>query len=536
MILRSGHTVDQILLAEGPCLSPQLCKRLEDFGVTPLAARQRVSRAGEPLKRLKELSFPKGARFLYHQSDYNTHRYWDALLKVIDQSSPAYSTAIDALKARGGTVPRSHFGIICGSPVLQKGQIPFEIVLNRLQAVHLIKVEEVEGVGQCIALHAGGFFRLGSNRSLLKGRLLAEKILLLAVKDWTRKLGLVSYDTVALRDEGTDPPKVGTFHWDLTAPSYLSPMTRIRQNKRLVPGFFVCDVVLGEVINEAALEAFVRKCRLSANIKNLAPILAMIVADRFTPEALQLGKSKGLILATPGTLFGTEVAAGLTLLLQTVSKAAAVAVKRPEVIGELFNKLAHIEGAAGNLRGALFELIVGHCVVKVDDGLIDIGKKILDPETGERAEIDVLRIKEHREVWVYECKGHQPSQIIDGPTIEKWLTNRVSLIHRILSREPRFQRCEFHYEYWTCGTFSAEAIQRLTDASSRTKRYSIGWKDGGEVRAYAGNIHPPALAETLDQHFFQHPIARFDNRNDAVATFEELIQRDANSNLFEDGA
>ncbi|QND18323.1 hypothetical protein HB775_32310 (plasmid) [Rhizobium leguminosarum bv. trifolii] len=63
------------------------------------------------------------------------------------------------------------------------------------------------------------------------------------------------------------------------------------------------------------------------------------IADRYTREAQRLGKANGIVMATPRTLFGTEVAIGLATLLTTLSKAAAVAVSKPEVIEELFNRL-----------------------------------------------------------------------------------------------------------------------------------------------------------------------------------------------------
>jgi hypothetical protein len=374
----------------------------------------------------------------------------------------------------------------------------------------------------------------------LKARLTTEKILLLAVRDWARKLGAASYDKVALRDDADGPPRVGTFAWDLTGPSYLRAMVR-RTPDGPKPGFFVCDVVSGESVDAAAVSAFTRKCELMANMQRMPPLLPIFIADRFSRDAFNLGRSRGVMVATPGALFGRDVAVGLAALLQTLSKAAAVAVRRPDLIGELFDKLGRIEGAAANLRGALFEMLVGHCVVKIDDGTIDIGKKIVEVETGARAEIDVFRIKEYREVWSYECKAHQPSEIVGRSVVEKWLTEKVPLIHRVLRREGRFQESAFHFEFWTCGSFSDEALTLLKDAAAHTGRYFLGWKDGTAVRAYAGKVRPKAIAEMLDQHFFGHPIARLDRSVDPASAIigdidlGELIDGDdADSDARED--
>jgi hypothetical protein len=113
------------------------------------------------------------------------------------------------------------------------------------------------------------------------------------------------------------------------------------------------------------------------------------------------------------------------------------------LVGELFDKLSSIEGAASNLRGALFEMLVGHCVQKCEDGLIDIGKRLVDKATGKEADVDVFRVKEHREVWCYECKGHQPTEIVGLLAVQHWLTDRVPVTHGALKSEERFQGCEF---------------------------------------------------------------------------------------------
>jgi hypothetical protein len=506
-------SIETILKTEGPCLSSRLCARLGQNGLSNTAARQRVARANGAVKRLQGLVFPRGTRFLYHESTFNSDLYWQALVRDIGEASPAYAAAVAALRARGGIVPRAWWDIVSGSPLRQKGQIASETVLERLLRVRLVELVDLAGIGPCVALAGNGCFgRL--HDEALKARLVTEKILLLAVRDWARKLGAASYDKIALRDDSGGPPRVGTFAWDLTGPSYLRPMIRRGSDGKPKPGFLACDVLIGDGVDDGAIAAFVRKCQIMAGLKRMPALFPILIADRFSREAFNRGRSHGVMMATPGTLFGREVAAGLATLLQTLTKAAAVAVRRPELIGELFDKLGRIEGAAANLRGALFEMVVGHCVVQIDCGTIDIGKKIADPQSGQRAEIDVFRVKGHLEVWSYECKAHQPSEIVGRTAIEEWLTRKVPLIHRVLRQENRFPDSTFHFEFWTCGSFSPEAEALLKETAAQTKRYVIGWKDGAAVRDYAAKLRPKAVAEMLDQHFFAHPLTLIDRRNE----------------------
>jgi hypothetical protein len=534
---RNSIAVESILQAIGPCLSSRLCAALEEHGLSAQAARQRVSRAGSAVKRLQGLIFPRGVRFLYHESTFNSHAYWEALVRDVGQAAPAYAAAIAALEARGGVVPLAHFDIISGSPVLQKGQIASATVLERLTAVRLVEQIEIPGVGSCVALDGNGHFGRASD-TVLKARLRTEQILLLAVKDWARKLGVGSYNKIALRDDGAEPPKVGTVRWDLAGPSYLSPMVSREKSGRPRPGFFVCDAVVGERIDDGAIAAFTRKCDLLGYLRRVAPILPLLIADRFTHEALQLGRSRGIIMATPGTLFGREVAEGLASLLTTLTKAAAVAARNPEVVGELFEKLSGIEGAASNLRGALFEMIVGHCVQKCEDGLIDIGKLLADKKTGKTAEVDVFRVKEDREVWCYECKAHQPTEVVDLDTVTHWVKDRIPVMQAALRAEGRFQGNKFHHEFWTCGTFDPDALTFMEQAAGATKKYAIGWKDGPAVRKYAAQIKRSSVLKVLDEHFFNHPLTRVARRyprgDDEIASDDIDLDADWDSADSED--
>jgi len=455
--------------------------------------------------------FPKGVHFIYHESDYNGDRYWNALAQAVSVSSPAYGPALAALQARGGVVPLAHFSIISGSPLRQSGQIASDSVLQRLEAVKLVRRIEIEGVGPCVAVDANG--RLGRPEfQRLHARLIAEKILLLAVRDWARRLGVASYDKIATRED--DPlPRYGTFNWDLCGPSYIAPFVRHqRSGDRPKPGFLVCDALAGHSVNERALGAFVRKCKLSSGMRNLPPFLPVFIADGFTREAIRLGRSHGLIIATPHALFGRDVAVGLATLLETLTKAAAIAVAKPEVITELFDRLGQIEGAASNLRGVLFELLVGHATYAVDGGSIEIGVFVIDSD-GFKAEIDVLRTKSH-ETWVYECKGYGPDHLVGIEDVKRWLEDRVPGIYRNLRH--RYPNAEFYFEFWTTGNFTTEASAYLENAKARLRRYSIGYKAGTEVRKHVAKVHSASLIKTLDEHYFNHPISRFNKKYDGV--------------------
>ena len=90
---------------------------------------------------------------------------------------------------------------------------------------------------------------------------------------------------------------------------------------------------------------------------NSGDTLAVLVGQSFTSKALTSGHAAGIVLATPTNLFGQKVGKAIQSLVETLKNAAAIATTNPERLASLIDDLSEIEGAAGNLRGVLFELI-----------------------------------------------------------------------------------------------------------------------------------------------------------------------------------
>jgi hypothetical protein len=99
--------------------------------LAPAAARQALSRLPEGVRVLQGLPSPKRAQFLFLEKQFGTEEYWRALVASAHEASPAYSTAIVAVRARGGIVPSRHFDIICGSPIKQKRQLSAAKIAER---------------------------------------------------------------------------------------------------------------------------------------------------------------------------------------------------------------------------------------------------------------------------------------------------------------------------------------------------------------------------------------------------------------------
>jgi hypothetical protein len=497
--------VIDILKKHGPGLSSSLAQHLRAQGLSPEAARQSLSRLPEGARVLFGLPFPKRARFLFLDEHFGTDAFWSALIAAVNEASPAYSAALVALRSRNGIVPSKHFEIVSGSPVKQKGQISAASVAQRLLSVKLLSKLQIEGIGECFAVEGGGL-----NIGQLRARLLTEQVLLDGLRRWAVSLNMASAKQTKIRDDSPEP-QFSTFRFDLCGPCYLRPLRRWK-GKTLDAGFLVADVLLGSTLSEDHVSPFIRKCSTLGHLRNNRPFLPMLIADGFTPEALKICRSEGIIATRPESIFGEDVGKALSELLQTLSNAAAISASSPERIEKLFSSLAKIEGSAGNLRGALFEVIVGHLVRSREGGSIDIGEIVLDTETGRRAEIDIRLVKE-RDVAIYECKGYQSSATVSAREVDEWITKRIPIIANAHRQQQRFDGGTLRFEFWTCGGFEPEAMQLINEAKERTKKYQIAWKDGQAISDYAKHIAAPGIRKILSEHYFAHPTVKLASQN-----------------------
>lgn len=453
------------------------------------------------MRRFTTWTLPRNERFLYLDAQFAGDQFWESLIKTHVACKSAYGVAISSLLARDGAIPAERFQIISGSPNRLKKHVGSDAVLERLVSSGFInKTADSNGVEWLIVDSRKSASPVSLKNA--KSRMVVEEILATAVLDWIRKLGLSSYDATKLRSPG-NIPRVGQFGWDITGPSYVSPL-RTSWNGRLVAGFFVVDVVHAE-LTEEQIGYFLRKCSITRSVRSMRPFIGMLVAERFSAEAFKLGRGSGVILATPENLFGAEIADGLNALIETLKNAAAVAAAQPERVHALLECLSKFEGSAGNLRGALFELIVGHLVLKGEGGSIDVDVDVTDPD-GNAANIDVRRVKGDHELALYECKGYLPSKEVTRREIETWLTKKIPVMRAALMQETRFAARELSFEFWTTGRFAADAVSLLQKASSRLRKYRIAWKGGEEVLRYARSKHIKGVADTLNEHYFQHPL------------------------------
>ena len=492
--------IEAILKQDGPTRAAALAEKLATkTGIKAEAARQRLARARPPIRKYPRSLLPKREGFFYLEEQRNTERYWSNLLRDLRATGSIYGLAIDAFMARGGIVPQDEFAVISGAPLALKGQIPTEGVAKMLVDLGVVAVQDLTDLGPCYVANEYAVAH-PEPTSVIRTRSLVEGVILDGLREWVRKNGFASYDKIAIRGED-HPRMVGQFKWDLTGPSYLLPLRGPKSQN----GFFVADVFSDIRMDAEAARYFIRKAVLYRQTSRSGDILPLLMAESFTGEALTLCHKAGIIPCTPSNLFGNKVGGAIMALTATLKHAAGIAINNPEKLYTLLDSLSEIEGAAGNMRGILFELIAVHLAKKTFGGGVEMGISAKHAKTGESADIDVQCVTEDR-IRLIECKGRAPGGTVALSEVEHWL-KKLPVFQNHLSRMPHLSERPQEYMIWTTGTFEPDAITFLeAEKLKRTKR-PISWKDGSDVRQLARDAKLKVLGKALDEHFLRHPLS-----------------------------
>ena len=497
---KSSILIESYLAENGPALSSTVAGYLQQRGLTSSNARKAVQRAGAGVFKLSKIRFRHNDQFLYRPDEYRSSRFYQSLLAAFDEKESAYGLAVNSLIARDGLVAKPYFDIISGSPVLMKRQISSGRVLQRLTEIGIVEVVNHADFGECVSLTSAleGVSVL-AKPGAFRARLLAEDILLGALTEWIRNLGLGSYNKVQTRNLKAQP-QFGQFKWDVSAPSYIHPLTRYdRRSSKLNPGFIVADVLLGQDVAPKHLRYFLKKNALMRSQRTAAPFLSFFIGERFTKEAFEAGRKAGLILATTENLFGREVASGLTELVQVLNNAAASVSANPELVEKLFSKLDAMRGVELNVRGALFELLFARCLGEDGWHISSMNQQIKDPSSGGLAEIDILALRGN-DLLVCECKGYLKNEVTEDEA-KSWITTRIPRIRNFLLQQHNFRHRDMCFQLCTTSRFKPEALHLLRKHASGVKKYGVQWKERSDLQKYISAMSDGHLLKLLQRYY-----------------------------------
>ncbi|MCF5874959.1 hypothetical protein K3H36_07605 [Aeromonas veronii] len=427
--------------------------------------------------------------------------FWGHLFKAIYSQKGAYALALGAVQARG-IVPIEHFYTICGSPKAQQKKISAFSVLERMLDARIFVKDEVDGIGECILTK--DLYDRNELKELeiisVRARLLAEEIFIGAMKEWLRRLSIASFDCIKTRGDINSQPMVGPFFWDLSSPSYLAPLVDWNKQDKPNPGFVVCDVLFSKNVELIHIEPFLNKINSLQALKKINKVIYIFVALSYEKEALNKLKEKGVIPATPESLFGKDIAEAFISLID-ITKKSAIGEIESKAFDEVITRLGSLEGAMGNMRGAFFEILVSHIIRNSTAGNVYLNRTFKN-NGGEKAEVDVYVVPQVGEPRIIECKAMKPGSFVSNEEVNRWLDIRIKRVREHLQRLEITNKNGGipNFELWTTGRLSDESIARIerTKEANR-KKFNLLVFGPNEIRNVASS--DDAALKILKEHF-----------------------------------
>ncbi len=479
--------LEQFIKNNGPILSGDLLEVLTTGAnaISNEAARKRLSRVKGDVFKTRGLF--KDGQILFHDKEISgTEEYYSGVSKALKKAGKQYHIIIQSLDFHYGQIKAHQLPAYSVNPILNiKGHLTFKSAFEKLVKLRLINVDD-----EYITV-SGAITEGSPNIKRSKGLDVAKNFLLIQFNDWSRKIGLVSYNSSKFHSE------FGKYQFNFVAPSYIGSLTK-KTSKSIVPAFVVADILIGNTINETQIEFFINKVRALKYQKNLAKFIPFLIVDSMDTKALNKLKAEGVVIGFVNELFGDNYKELLNSLINLVTNAGAILKKNPEAYLDLISKLNKlVTGKTNNLRGDLFELAVGYYQGRICNS-IDIGKLII--QAGSQREIDVFGLLPNA-VIISECKGY--NQKISKNEIELWLGEKIPVIRRWILDQPSISDREIIFEYWSTGGFTDEAMELLEQRKKSTQKYKIEFYDLKAMIEKSEKIKSKKFTEILREYYIK---------------------------------
>lgn len=480
--------LESILKESGPGLSGELAKQIETArNISAETSRKQLSRYAEPVKRISGFFINKQSYF-YLPEHIGDGSFIEGLNNALKNSAKRLYVLIKAMEYNKGYLHKDQIAAYSFSPVENlKGHRRFDTVIR-------------EALRHGLIVDDGDYYKLNQEyypfRSIdfryHKAISIARDFLINQFADWTRKIGLVSFDSAEYFRE------FSKFNWAITAPSYVGTLPKYTMNG-IKPGFVLADFVVGNKINDEHVHFFIEKLKVVKALSGHSNILPFLIVDVLPPQTLQLLKKNGVIVAFVHQMFGNGYIDLIQALINTIVNAGAILKERPDDFLALMDKIKVLtEGKTNNLRGDVFELAVGYYHAK-ESRHFDISKKIY--WQGQPYELDVFAVYEDKVV-VAECKGTKAP--IELNTIDKWLEKIVDL-REWIDHQEAYKGKRHQFEYWSTGGFDVEAMDKI-EVVSKAKKYDSIFLNADDILEKARKTKNTKFVDILKEYFLKVPI------------------------------
>jgi len=479
--------LQRILKKHGPMLSGRLGEKLADEeGIGLEAARQRLCRTRPPIRKII-LGYKNNQSFVYLQEHFNSDRYWNAMKLSLKNSSKAYYALLNSCFFHYGFAKKSQLAAYGFSPVKKlKRHFLYSSIIEELQKNGLISEFDDE------TLEINDKLFQQNNYNQFKAIEIAKMHVMQNFHDRVRNLNFVSFDTGKCLGEHA---KFGKFQWGFTSPSYLNGL-KGRIGERVLPGFIVADILIGRKVDKIDVEFFLQKIGIVQQTK-VRPFIPFLICDNVEERTFKRLKSHGIAIGRVRELFGTSYAEALQLLIKTIANATEIVNTNPDQFVELCEKISTLDDKFTNMKGDLFEFVVGYFYSR-DHIPLEIGKVIREPRTRKPKEIDVF-VKGSNVLRVVECKAYKPP--LDETEVKEWLTENIPVIRSWILSQDDYKNKSLVFELWCTSGFKYDALKLLKKYTKSVKRYDIKYFDGSAIAKKFKSTKDKKIYDLL-MHYF----------------------------------
>jgi len=475
-------SIEKILNEKGPLMSNELSSIIEKSEKTSYnTASQRVARNNKILK-IKGY-FVSNLSLCYLEKHIEDGLLYESLNKAMFENGKKYWYTLNALELHGGIINQKVLECYTNYPVIElKGHLPFRKIIQKfIKSNILIFNNEYYYISP--KLKKNNF-----NSLTYKTIEAIKENILTDFGNLNRNIGLISYNTAEKYAE------FGKFRWAFKG---VSNITGLMQGNK--PGFVLADIIIGTSITEKDVSFFVEKIKHIQSFNNASRIIPFLIIDDLSKEALHSLKSHGIAVGFINELFGQKYADTLKKLISVLNNAGASLKSSPEKYLDLIKELKkYNEGLANNIRGALFEFVVGHIHSLDSNSSIDLGREIYENDS--RHEMDVLAVYNDKVV-IAECKAKRSKADIEA--VDKWLGVKIPAFKKWIEKQETWNKKKIEFEFWSTGGFTDDAIEKLDEISSSATRYKVSYFNPDDIRNKALSLKNKKLKEALDDFFLR---------------------------------
>jgi hypothetical protein len=498
--------VERALGQHGPMTSQELSDALvlSKSVSNPDAARKLIERARKSQKTASTFPVRFDKSYLYYLEKQQGRAYAQAIRKILPQK-PSFQRVYKTVLANKGWITLGQIGKASGClPTGDKsgsgGRLPLEVVVDHLKRIRLI--EDVAGEKELYRIGTQ-FGSVGIRRAAFRKKLELEQGLLMMFRDWVRNCYLVAYDSHTIRASETSIVDFNQTHWDFHGPVYFGPFSESKALTRASQGgsFVVAEFLGFRQFTIVDCQSTIERVRSIGHRWKTTSLIPIAVAPAFSQDAWNQLRAAGVIAATVRDVFGPNIEELLRRFCKAIASDAPTAQNLDEIEQSLVLTKGTVasEGLLGNLKGALFELIVA-LGLRADGYDTTLQKMVRRPDVGEEFEIDIVATRSESLCKLFECKGRREGYTERRHEIERHFNNRCRA-----ASDPFGWNVTAGYKAVEAIFVSTGALDEDAENYVRTTKESHGIScshmDRQDLLNYLMTVGQPRLVELVKNYY-----------------------------------